>query len=278
MNISKVVSLICLCALSFAANAKNITIADGNIKPESGYLWDPAWMNTGREDNEVEPGCATGQNWDLEAFLLNGTTLSMVSGFDLKNGEKDGSITIRTSDLFVDVGGTNGTAYDYVYDINWSNGDYKLYEITSAGTIGKITLTPEKTVNAESNPISYTPGISQMVLKSGTITYTEDVKSGQSLINITGDADAGLLLGANNWGSYSTSGPNGTFNDLHNVASLDVSYFSGKTATFHLTMECGNDDMRGQASIPSVPEPGMMSLFGIGIFSIVSALFTRKKR
>lgn len=278
MNLKSIITGLLASATIFSAGASNITIGDGNITKDAGYLWTESWMNVSREDNEVEPGCATGQNWDLEAFLLRGTALSMVAGYDLKNGEKDGNITIRTSDLFVDIGGSNGSAYDYVYDINWTSGAYSLYQIIPSGTIGKITLTPENVINATSNPISYTPGANQQILSSGTIGYIADVMSGQALVDATGDVAAGFLKGANNWGTYSTTGPNGDYNDFHNVASLDVSYFGGKSVTFHLTMECGNDDLRGHAKIPTVPEPAMLSFLGIGLLSMAVSFKVRKKR
>jgi len=40
----------------------------------------------GNEDQEVEPGMVNTQAWDLEGFFLQGNSLSMVGGFDFKNG------------------------------------------------------------------------------------------------------------------------------------------------------------------------------------------------
>ena len=249
-------------ALMFSASADNITIADGSTSPQSGYLWNAAWMGTNAEDNEVEPGCQTGQNWDLEAFLLNGTTLTVVSGYDLKNGF-DGT---AAGDLFVDVGGDAG--YDYVYDIDWSGGTYRLFEIDGNGTIQNITMSPENTLNSASNPVGYVPAQGQNA-PSYSLDYQAHIHSGQALVTATGDAAAEALKGANNW--------NGAFNDYHNIASFDVSQFSGTDATFHLTMSCGNDNLMGKSHIP-VPEPASLSLILLGLLNLGGLMIARKKR
>lgn len=50
-------------------------------------IWDK--MGTVNEDQEVEPNCVWDQQWDLEGFFLKGTTLTMVGGYDFKNGKMD---------------------------------------------------------------------------------------------------------------------------------------------------------------------------------------------
>ncbi len=250
-----------LSAFLFSAAATNITIGDGSTAPVSGYYYDASWMNKTVEDNEVEPGCETGQNWDLEAFLLTGTNLTVVSGYDLANGF-DGT---TAGDIFVDAG--NAPTYNYVYDINWAAGSYSLYAINSSGTINNITTSPENTVNATSNPVSYTPGASQVALASGSLKYQGNVKSSY-LVTATGDADAAALKGANNWGSS-------VLNDNHSIASVDVSTFNGMDATFHLTLSCGNDNMMGHAS---VPEPGTLSMMLLGCLSLGGFFLSRKRK
>jgi len=263
----KVVKLLGICvgvsAILFSVGATNITVSDGATTKKAGWYWDPAWMGTANEDNEVEAACETGQNWDLEAFLLNGSTLTVAAGYDLKNGF-DGTIA---GDIFVDVGGNPG--YDYVYDIDWKAGTYNLYQIDITGAINKITMSPENTVNASSNPVSYTPGSSQSALiTNGSLNYKSGIKSGVAMVAATGDAAAGALKGANNWGGS-------TLNDNHNVASVDVSTFNGMDATFHLTLSCGNDNMMGHAT---VPEPGSLSLLLMGLVSLAGFAFSRKRK
>ncbi len=250
-------------ALLFSATAMNITLEDGNTQWEPGYYWDAAWMGTPAEDNEVEPGCETGQNWDLEAFLLNGTTLTVVGGYDLKNGY-DGTYT---GDLFVDIGGEAG--YDFVYDINWLSGSYGLYSVDQ-GTVSNISMYPERIINASSNPVGFTAAANQTALRTGSMTYQSGITSGSALVSATGDEDAGALKGAKNWNSTK-------INDKHNVASFDVSYFAGEDAVFHLTMSCGNDDLKGGSSVP-VPEPGAVSLFTLGLVCLGGCFLSRRKR
>jgi hypothetical protein len=254
---------IALSALMFSASATNITIADGNVT-QNNYYWDATWMAGTAEDNEVEPGCETGQNWDMEAFLLNGTTLTAVSGYDLKNGF-DNTVA---GDLFVDIGGSAG--YDFVYDIDWMSGTYLLYQIDGSGTINKITMPVESIVNATSNPISYTAGVNQTVLKTGSLNYQSGIISGAALVTATGDADALTLAGAANWKGQ-------TINNTHNIASFDVSRFAGEEATFHLTMSCGNDNLMGRAKV-SVPEPGSASLLILGLLSLGGCFVSRRKK
>ena len=68
--------------------ALNITISDGN--------YDSSSWNGDYEDNEVEPGMVTGQDWDLEAFVLNGTWLSLIGGYDFINGRYCKYFTLRS--------------------------------------------------------------------------------------------------------------------------------------------------------------------------------------
>ena len=63
--------------LAGTALADNITIYDGR-----GYLG----TGTGNEFDETEPDMILSSDWDLQAFLLNGNTLSMGGGFNFING------------------------------------------------------------------------------------------------------------------------------------------------------------------------------------------------
>jgi hypothetical protein len=66
----------------------NITVFD-NVTGTSLIPIYNMWWSPTDEDQEVEPDCAIGQEWDVEAFFLNGTELAMVGGYDFKNGLND---------------------------------------------------------------------------------------------------------------------------------------------------------------------------------------------
>ena len=63
------------------AGATNITIWD-----ELGT--DPG-TNADGEDGETEPGMQISQSWDLEAFVLIGTKLSLIGGYDFNLDDTD---------------------------------------------------------------------------------------------------------------------------------------------------------------------------------------------
>src|SRR6185369_4065807 len=63
----------------------------------------PDNLGTGGEDNETEPGTTQSQEWDLEAFFFKNNILSMVGGYDFKNGVTAGGTTYRTGDVFLDT-------------------------------------------------------------------------------------------------------------------------------------------------------------------------------
>ena len=96
----------------------NITIHDSN--PDTG---NGTGINVGYEDNETEPGMVQSQVWDLEGFFLNGTTLTMIGGFDFLNGVVSGSSTYTSGDIFISKGSerpsaNDGTIYDTKIDGN----------------------------------------------------------------------------------------------------------------------------------------------------------------
>jgi len=81
------------------AHATNITINDGRAGNGTWY-GDNSNNTFAREDHEVEPGMQTGQKWDLEGFYLDGNILSMVGGYNFKNGESGNGITFTSGDIF----------------------------------------------------------------------------------------------------------------------------------------------------------------------------------
>ncbi|MDF1552574.1 MAG: hypothetical protein P1P84_05900 [Deferrisomatales bacterium] len=62
-----------------------------------------AGTNT-NENGETEPGMVNNQAWDLEAFLLHGNTLSLVGGYNFKDGHGN----TASGDTFIDIYGSYG--------------------------------------------------------------------------------------------------------------------------------------------------------------------------
>jgi hypothetical protein len=80
-----------------SAYALDITIFDRVFASGGG-----GWYNRGNspgENEEVEPNCLTGQAWDLEKFLLVGTKLTMIGGYNFTSGYQGWD----SGDIFIDT-------------------------------------------------------------------------------------------------------------------------------------------------------------------------------
>jgi len=226
-------------------SADNITIYDG-----IGYT-----MNgTGGEDNETEPGMINNQSWDLESFQLTGNDLGITAGFDLKDGHPDGyNPNIVLGDIFIDVDGnaeygetTNPNVlnfgYEYAVKLNFDDLTYNIYELNA----NSILTSAFEYNSPHSDPFTLlynvnNPNESVIQGGSGTFSYTDF--SGTSHNSIDG-IDLSCL------------DPNGT------------------DFIAHVTMSCGNDNMMGQGSTTSVPEP---SIIGCLILGLSMLGITRKR-
>ncbi len=221
------------------------------------------------EDNEVEVGMDPKQKWDLEGFFLKGNVLTMIGGFDFKNGVA-GYSDFKSGDIFLSTDATYGApvksygsdgknnvketfGYEYALSINWATLSYNAYKLVPGNSTTTVWYTQNETGAATSNPWKYVlDGTSQKI-------GSTRVGTGGGLI----DNAVALENGLQGW--------NGDNN--HYAVSFDLSdIFSdanlyGKEFYTHFTMGCGNDNLIGQGAAP-VPEPGTMVLLGFGMVGL----------
>ena len=259
------VLLMACCLVLVAGNAlaiplgTNITISD---EVYTGTGW---WSD--REDQEVEPGCVTGQTWDLEGFFLDGSTLTMVGGFDFKNGEPDPypwrHLHYDSGDIFIDTNGDaiygsdieprtgNGIEtianadykYDYVMDLDFDLLKYDVYALSN-----ETLLSVYFGLNDHANPWRLEDGqfVSTDRIDHGNITFWKNLSDS----DVT-DVDGNELEGG-----------------THYAASVDLSFLgAGQDFLAHFTYGCGNDNLMGSGTTPA-PEPATMLLLGSGLIGL----------
>ena len=232
----------------------NITISDG-VGTGTG------WYSISREDQEVEPNCVAAQIWDLEGFFLDANMLSLVSGYDLENGETGNGMLFEYGDLFIDVDGNavygpaaSGSGGDQSYPLIVANTFGYDYVLTYAGAsdpvtgdplfnayalnTGDTTLRVYYNQNDESNPWRYNAG--------GDLVYSGSFRYFSGLA----DAEVANLQGGSHYAAQV---------DLGFLADLGVRDFIS-----HFTYECGNDNLMGAGTL-IIPEPATMTLVGLGI-------------
>ena len=140
-----------------------------------------------REDQEVEPGMLVDQKWDAEGFFQNGTELTFVGGFDYVNGVWDNGEFFGAGDLFIDINGDadfgnihraaggdletdNNYGYEYVFDIDWANGTYDVYNMKPDST----TIMADVRQNEGSSPWQYDASDNNdTLITSGAFSVTE---------------------------------------------------------------------------------------------------------
>lgn len=217
----------------------------------------------GGEDQEVEPNMVTGQAWDLEGFYLNKATLTMVGGFNFKDGYNYGGHLYHGGDLFIapvsaaPKYGTsapntpnssivsNSFGWTYVIQLNFADNTFTAYAID--GNTQVKTVTVVEPYNKGSSPWKYDSGGS--LLGSGSLSFSGPLS----------DADVNANI---------TSGP-ALQGGSHYVASLDLANFlEDGDYYFHYTIECGNDLLMGNGSTHAPLPPGVL-LLGSGLLGLV---------
>ena len=236
-------------------------------------------FGTAHEDNETESGTISGQQWDMEAFVVNGTQLSIVAGFDLLNGVQ--SHNIGPGDLFIKVGGSapafnptnqgagnvTNSLYSYTYAIDLSpatrftNSSFG----SSAQVYGLSSTTVLNTTIYDqfgSNPWKYDNTLNTTLGFGTGITYQT---------GLANNAAALTALGLSLQGGY------------HNLLTIDLSFLSVPANTnvyFSYTMECGNDSLKGRYSggFDQVPDSGTSALLmGLGLSALAIVGIKRRR-
>ncbi len=216
------------------------------------------------EDGEVEPGAAHGQEWDLEGFFLKDSTLSMVGGYNFKDGvggfksgdifiDKDGDSAQYGSDIAGQHGYNNTVmnnvfGYDYVLDLDFDAMTYDVYEIDGDTQVKTIKYAGFR----ESNAWRYESGGNY--IEQGMFEYNP--------VGYDAAAIQNLFLGG------------GT----HNVVTgFDMSFLGVNTEFIsHFAIECGNDNLMGHYD--PVPEPGTLLLLGAGLIGLLALGRKRVKK
>lgn len=241
----------------------SITISDGNYTRAGWY--------SNHEDNETEanPYTVQGQDWDLEGMYFNYQQLTLVGGFDFRNGNDYANHIYTGGDIFIDTNGdaqytqlNNGAStlggsaagnfgWDYVIHFNSAVTSYSVFQLNSSSVLAHTG-----DVKA-SNPWQYVSGGTAVngyqdvsVQGYGLLTqptYSKLTTYGSTSVGLTGYIDSA---------HYIKDTDQHPWDDNHYYLSVNTGFLPSDTlTTFHYTMECGNDNLLGQTRT-SVPDSG----------------------
>lgn len=306
--------LACFIAATSTGYGRDITIFDQKVPSSGSDAWyfgssdletHPVPPSYGlpvdrevREDNETEPTTIKNQAWDLEAIELQGTTLTIVGGYQWNKGTKSNATTTSAvndpdyfypGDIFIDVDGfpnpvAGGTAFapvanpgfDYVitfdaYERGTGAGNAQGHIGSGGYTIKKIdgsaALVSSQYLSS-SNPFRWVSGQVGADLGTGTASFSGPHN----------DSDASDFINADNPLSLSDRSLLG---GDHYYLSLDITDLldalgAGETFGAHITMGCGNDEIVGWLP-PSARVPDGGASLGLLGLSLLTTHFLRKK-
>jgi len=264
---------VAVAVLSGASALAYPTLSGGQlITKHDGYsVSSSPWQaNGGQEDQEVEhSNTIATQIWDFEAmYLVRDTTtnpfepiirLTIIAGFDLDaGGVNSGPNHVYLGDLWGINSKNGGTVDGWVIDFDqYSNSTgHGLSDHSFSAYIGttlNYTSVNRNELKPYSDPLLY----SGNGINAGGGNYSTD--STLDNIYVSGNPDP-IATGGKHWIMTLT---------LPSGYDVDDSAWGG--IELHLTMECGNDVIKGQ----KVPEPATMLLLGMGLFGLTFA--SRKK-
>ena len=271
-------------ALLGATETKAVNITVQDYAPALNH-WNqgPA---TSIEDNEVERVGSTialrGQHWDLEAFVVKGTKLVLIGGYDLQAGYPNPGTASNPlqlpGDLFIRTGGfVPGPGNSTEPAINSDYG-YSHAVILSTGAFG-----PTATVQILDNDSRFNT-VQHDVLASNPWKYLDGAASSTTtgieyfagLTQAQIAAAYGVQLRAD--GGVSVDGTPAY--ELHNALEIDMAFLGGaQQIALSYTMQCGNDSLKGfnEGGFTLVPDGGMsLALLGMGLGGLLMAARSRK--
>ena len=264
-------------------------------------------IGTGAEDNEVEPGSLTGQNWDLEAIVLDSDskTVTLIGGYNWFKGYSD----TTSGDLFLafeipgasgeaanSIGGDNPTnpatgsyaksttvsdtfGYDYAFDVDWNNAEghwnadgtwskKSTYSVYDLNDGTALTTTSSVASHDGSDPVSYAGG-STSVLSTGTVEMSR--YKDNDVNTAYGVSLTGASSDSNYWHYAVTFSLSSIWTDLLTTYGLEKGDAVNLWA--HITQTCGNDSLNGYVETTAgsnVPEPSSIALLLLGVIGTVA--------